>query len=169
MSAPEYHFASARSDTLHSDAPTSQRKTREAGDVRQNGFMSSDTNLRRGDLVPHFTVMDAAGRHVSYRDAIWQQRELVLVTLPPGSGRDLASSAAAGWGLEMERQAVACVVTAEPVDGAPRCGFLVADRWGEIAVVEEVDSPAALPPPEQLLEWVGYVQRQCPECEGESR
>ena len=126
--------------------------------------------LRAGDLVPHFSVVDAAGRRVSYRDAAWQRRELVLITLPPGAG--IAAGSPAGRLAEWGRQApaeVAVIVTADPVPGMPSCGFAVADRWGEIAVVQPSASPAALPSPEQLAEWVSYVQRQCPECQGETR
>jgi hypothetical protein len=127
-------------------------------------------HLRPGDLVPHFTVMDAAGRKVSYRDAVWQRRELVLVTLPRAStsSQDLLRRAA-DWCPALERQEVACVITDESVDGIPPCRFVVADRWGEIVAVQALDAPAALPSLEQVLEWVGYVQRQCPECQGETR
>jgi hypothetical protein len=126
--------------------------------------------LRPGDLVPHFSVVDATGRRVSYRDTAWQRRELVLITLPPGA--DVAAESPALRLAEWGRQApedVAVIVTGDAVPGMPPCGFAVADRWGEIAVVQPADSPGALPSAEQLAEWVSFVQRQCPECQGETR
>jgi hypothetical protein len=43
---------------------------------------------------------------------------------------------------------------------------LFADRWGEVVHVE---ATAELPAATALLEWLDYVERRCPECEGEAR
>ena len=45
---------------------------------------------------------------------------------------------------------------------------LLLDRWGEIAWQTSAD-PARLPGPDEVIDWLCFVQRQCPECEGEAR
>lgn len=127
--------------------------------------------LAAGDLVPHFAVRDVAGRPVSYAASIWQRRHLLLVTVP-ASDRGAAESALARFDprrLGLDERDVAVVVTAEPTAGVPCPGFLVADRWGEIAVVAGVHTPDGLPDDDELRSWVSYVEQQCPECQGEVR
>jgi hypothetical protein len=120
-------------------------------------------SLQRGHAVPFFEVETAEGARRAYRD-VWQRRSLLLVSVAPAS-LDLAQIAArlrerVGEGAEV-------VVTSDPVEGMPRPGALVADRWGEIVFVAPID-PAAVDV-EDLAEWVRFVQLQCPECEGEAR
>ena len=62
-----------------------------------------------------------------------------------------------------------CVITREQVEGVPCPGVITADRWGEICFVAEAGTIAALPPVAELVEWLHYVQIQCPECQGEAR
>jgi hypothetical protein len=45
----------------------------------------------------------------------------------------------------------------------------VADRWGEIAYVAAAPHVTELPTASELIEWLDYVERRCPECEGEAR
>jgi hypothetical protein len=126
--------------------------------------------LERGDLVPHFTVTDAAGRRIAYAASIWQRRPLVLVTT--GAQTDAATALLRRFEsrhLGVDDGEVACVVTSDPIPGLPPCGLLVADRWGEIAVVQQTASAADLPDADEVRAWVAYVQQQCPECQGETR
>jgi hypothetical protein len=126
--------------------------------------------LHRGDAVPHFEVTAIDGSRVDYR-AIWQRRNLLLVSLPGTVGRaprpalldELAARAEQLRGL-----ATAVVITGSAVEGVPCPGVLVADRWGEIYFVRG-GSLAGLPDAGELLEWLSYIQQECPECEGERR
>ena len=58
-------------------------------------------------------------------------------------------------------------MTQDGVPGIPSPGVIVADRWGEVAYVVATSAVADLPPPQELIDWLAYVQTQCPECEGE--
>jgi len=46
--------------------------------------------------------------------------------------------------------------------------LVVADWWGEVHVATAIRT-AGLPPPDELLEWLDYIETRCPECEAESR
>jgi hypothetical protein len=120
-------------------------------------------SLQRGHAVPFFEVETAGGARQAYRD-VWQRRSLLLVSVaPPGvHATQIAAQLRERVGEDAE-----VVVTSDPVDGMPRPGALVADRWGEIVFVAPID-PAAVDV-EDLAEWVRFVQLQCPECEGEAR
>ena len=61
------------------------------------------------------------------------------------------------------------IVTRDPVEGLPCPGIVVADRWGEIAHVVHSSQVEDLPPADELIEWVRYLQYRCPECEGEAK
>jgi hypothetical protein len=61
------------------------------------------------------------------------------------------------------------VVTCDRIAGMSSPGAVVADRWGELIHVAHAQDVAHLPVPDGLVEWVDYVQRRCPECEGEAR
>jgi hypothetical protein len=119
--------------------------------------------------VPHFVITDIRGQTVRYRD-IWQQAELVLVTLagadPDRAARYVHELDAADADTDGGR----LVVTREPVAGLPAPGMVIADRWGEIQHVAAADATlAGMPHPAEVADWVRYVRMRCPECEGEWR
>jgi hypothetical protein len=126
--------------------------------------------LQTGDLVPHFTVTTFSGESFDYSD-IWQRKNLVLVLLPH------AESAASTKFVdqltaqmsELTGDDSACVITRDSVSGVPSPGIVVADRWGEIHHLAGGKIVEDLPRPDDLIEWLRYVQHQCPECEGEAR
>ena len=62
-----------------------------------------------------------------------------------------------------------CVITRDHVPGISSPSVVVADKWGEIVYVATTSDVAALPPAQELVDWVSYLQIQCPECEGEAR
>jgi hypothetical protein len=119
--------------------------------------------LCRGQHVPFFEVDTVEGTQRLYRD-LWQRRALLLVSVAT-PGVDAAGIAARL--RERVGDSAEVLVTAHEVEGLPRPGALVADRWGEIVFVAPID-PAALDV-EDLAEWVRFVQIKCPECEGEAR
>ena len=127
--------------------------------------------LQRGDLVPHFAVRTLDGGAMTY-STIWQRKNLVLVILP-GSALDERSRAyvfrLSVLSQELSSQQSECVITQDSVPGMPGPSALVADRWGEIVHVAAGSDVADLPGPEDLLDWVRYVENQCPECEGEAK
>jgi hypothetical protein len=124
--------------------------------------------LERGDQVPHFEVNTLAGDVFSY-STIWQRRNLVLVSLPDADHEGGYPSTLAARGRDFEEQNAACVITRDRVPGVPTPGAIVADRWGEIVHVVTAAHVDELPPPSELLDWLEYVERRCPECEGEAR
>jgi hypothetical protein len=71
-------------------------------------------------------------------------------------------------GARHEREWV-CVVTRDRVPGLQAPATLVADRWGEIVYVTDTSRVDELPASSDLLDWLDYVDRRCPECEGETR
>jgi hypothetical protein len=126
--------------------------------------------LSVGDLVPHFRVADLDGQVIEYAKRLWQRRNLLLVRLPAASGEEAAYLAAlAGYASSLRATETDFLVTRDPVQGIPRYGIVVADRWGEILAVHHADDVTTLPSPAELVDWADYVQRQCPECRGEAR
>jgi hypothetical protein len=125
--------------------------------------------LERGDQVPHFEVRTSGGELFRYA-SIWQHKNLVLVALPgdaPAGARDTLEQATPG-DVFQQRESV-CVVTRDGVPGLHAPAALVADRWGEIVYLTETSRVDELPTSSDLLDWLDYVDRRCPECEGETK
>ena len=124
--------------------------------------------LVAGSLLPHFTVTTLTGRPFAY-SSIWQERNLLLLVLPRERAASAYADALEAHVRDFQARNAVLVVThdAERTLSAP--GVLIADRWGEIIHVATASSIADLPPADAFLEWLDYVERRCPECEGESR
>ncbi len=125
--------------------------------------------LQPGDLLPHFEVTDLYGSRVDY-SSIWQRKNLVLVMLSDTdpSSRPYADQLMAR-SRDLKKNDTEWVVTCDRIAGMPNPGAVVADRWGELMHVAHAPDVAHLPVPDELVEWVEYVQHRCPECEGEAR
>ena len=123
--------------------------------------------LKPGDLVPHFIVRNLDGDAVSY-SAVWQHRNLILAAVPAGAAFEeyvsVLADRTSSFGFDTD-----CVITHDMVDGLPYPGVVVADRWGEIVHLASAADEARLPDVGELQEWIDYVQRRCPECEGEAK
>jgi hypothetical protein len=130
--------------------------------------MTDATTLQRGDQLPHFEVRTVDGTEFRYA-TIWQRANLVLVTLPESSGESPSAAELSARQPEFLNRKGVCVITREAVAGLPTPGALVADRWGEVVHVATASDEGGLPTPAELLEWLDYVERKCPECEGEAR
>jgi peroxiredoxin len=131
--------------------------------------MTGEHMLQPHDLLPHFEVADLGGERVSY-SSIWQRKNLVLAMLPdsdPPSRNYADRLMAKVRGLSDDD--TECIVTRDPIEGLPRPGVVVADQWGEIAHVVQSSHVEDLPPADELIEWVRYLQYRCPECEGEAK
>lgn len=126
--------------------------------------------LQAHDLMPMFTVTNRCdGAIIRYQD-VWQRKNLLLTSTPPA---DLTAEryiealrARAG---ELGSDDVQIVVTSEAVDGMPSPGVAIADRWGEVYFVQGASRVADLPAVDELVDWIRYIQMECPECEGERR
>jgi AhpC/TSA family len=126
--------------------------------------------LQRGDSVPHFDVTTTGGELFSY-STIWQRRNLVLVAIPTAESEPRATyiSHLVARMPEFTAKNVECVVTRDRMPGIQSPAVIVADRWGEIVHVATTSQVDDLTSPEELLEWVDYLDRRCPECEGEAK
>ena len=126
--------------------------------------------LQVRDAMPHFEVARLDGARVRY-ESIWQRKNLLLVVMPTrvDNASETYASQLANRLDEITRHDAECVITRDPIPGIQPPGVLVADRWGEVHFVAESENVAGLPPLDELIEWLQYVQMKCPECEGESR
>ena len=125
--------------------------------------------LNAHDPMPMFTASQVDDGVVDYRD-LWQRKQLVLVSLTehdatrgPYVESLLAHAPALG------QADTALVVTGDSIEGIPRPGVVVADRWGEVRLVASGRRAADLPDAAALAEWVSSVGMECPECQGETR
>ena len=108
------------------------------------------------------------GERIDYA-TMWQRRNLVLVTLPASDSdatRNYVSKLSDRIS-QFRAQNTELVMTREQVPGIPHPSAVVADKWGEIIYVRAASEVADLPPAEDLLDWIKYVETRCPECEGE--
>ena len=126
--------------------------------------------LQRGELVPHFTVTRLDGSRASYDD-IWQRKNLLLVVLPAEESAERADyvSQIGAHTQAFSAHEAECVMTTDHVLDLPRPGIVVADRWGEIYFVGSGCKVAELPKIDEILEWLRFIEHECPECQGESR
>ena len=131
--------------------------------------MQNSQTLRAGDQVPHFRVQDLDHTPVAYSQ-IWQRKNLLLVLLPgePSAAADLYVAQLRERMPELAAHDTVCVVSRDAVGGLPQPGVVVADKWGEIHFVAS-GNVGALPATDDIIEWLRYVQVQCPECQGEAR
>lgn len=131
--------------------------------------MQQPGTLEAGAQVPHFQVRATDGTERAYAD-VWQHENLVLVVLPEeptAAARAYEAALHARWS-DLTAHDTAVIVTRDAVAGVPRPGVVVADRWGEIHFVA-ADPVERLPTPDALVEWLRFIQVQCPECQGETR
>jgi hypothetical protein len=99
--------------------------------------------LQRGDLVPHFAVIDLFGKSVDY-SSMWQRKNLVLVMLP---GSDPASPTYAerliARGRDPHQDHTEWVVTPEHIAGLPNPGAAVVDHLPNGRTTCTIDAPNA--------------------------
>ncbi len=124
--------------------------------------------LQPGDAVPHIQVTTVSGELFKYA-TIWQRSNLVLAIVGASAADDQYARTLDAKAPVFRDHDAECVVTRDEVPGLPAPAVLIADKWGEIAHITEPLDSAGLPGPTELIEWVDYVRRRCPECEGEAR
>ena len=125
--------------------------------------------LQARESMPHFEVTRIDGTPVRY-DSIWQRRNLLLVVLPNGEkdGSEEYVARLTDRSGDISAQDAEWVITRDSIPDVPAPGVVIADRWGEVQFVAGSARVAGLPSPDDLLDWLAYVQVKCPECEGES-
>jgi len=123
-----------------------------------------------GDTVPHFEIRTVQGELFSY-SSIWQRKNLLLVSLPA-----LDADSIEDYVTELSTrvqhlgdQGLEYVITRDVIPALSSSAVLVADRWGEIVYTVADSVVADMPAPEDVLEWVKYLNNRCPECEGEAK
>ena len=126
--------------------------------------------LKSGDRIPHFEVTTHDGSRVRYAD-LWQSKNLLLVALSAANRQStgLYLSGILEHLTELTAHDTACVATFDDVPNVRPPAVAIADRWGEVHFAVETDTVKELPDVEELVEWLRYVQYQCPECQGEAR
>jgi hypothetical protein len=125
--------------------------------------------LRRGDRFPHVEITTRDGARVPYVD-LWQSKNLLLIVLAPddpGSRTYLAEIDARMSDLTIND--TACVVSFDAIRHVGRPSVVIADRWGEVQFAIHEAAARDLPAVDEIIDWLRYVQHQCPECQGEAR
>lgn len=126
--------------------------------------------------APHVEAKRLDGTTVNYRN-VWQRRNAVFVSLPDDPSADdyLETLKAAQADIQAEAAVVLVLRrSAEPGSDQPPAplpvpSVAVADRWGEIRVLTGGDAPGSLPEPGEIVEWLRFLESECPECQGEAR
>jgi hypothetical protein len=126
--------------------------------------------LQARDLIPHFTVTRLSGGQIDY-GTLWHRKNLVLVVVPDADDPDAVSytSAIASALSASQADESECVATSDRVAGLGCPALAIADRWGEVVHVASGQRVSDLPPVQDVVEWIDYARRRCPECEGEVR
>ncbi len=133
--------------------------------------------LRPGDELPDFDGVTLDGRTVNYRRDLWQKKFVVLVAFASPASADAQAyrSALLNRERELTSHETALLFLAGGKDGAPSTApvpvpsVVIADRWGEVRDVQHPADERGLPAPDAIVEWLRFVQVECPECEGETK
>jgi hypothetical protein len=124
------------------------------------------TLLRAGDLIPHFDGMTIDGRRVRYQE-LWQHRNLVLFVLSKAvrAQANAYLTMLEGRISRLRPDDTTLVIRHDEINGVPWSAVIVADRWGEIAYLQQLTrNPVEWPPVDDIVEWVEFIRVKCPEC-----
>jgi hypothetical protein len=118
-----------------------------------------------GQQVPRFEIETTGGIRFRYRD-IWQRKHLVLAALAGcATGADAYRGRLEAQAAELTANDTAVAVTLAPLPGLAGPAVVIVDRWGEIQHVAETRGDCTgLPAPPEIIEWLRFIQSQCPEC-----
>ncbi len=132
--------------------------------------------IQPGDELPGFHATTLQGATVDYRRDVWQKKLVVLVTFAsPASPHARAYRDALA---RRERELTAYDTTLLFRDGRegsdagdliPSPSVIIADRWGEVRDVRTATDEGGLPSADAIVEWLRFVQVECPECQGETK
>lgn len=122
--------------------------------------------LSPGDLIPTFEGETGDGRRLQYQE-VWQRRNVVLLVLSATARAEASSylTAVEARVSKLRPDDTTLVICDHRINGVPLGTVVVADRWGEIAYIQELTShPAEWPSVDEILEWVEFIRVKCPEC-----
>jgi hypothetical protein len=122
--------------------------------------------LRPGDILPSYTAVTLQGDEVPY-EKLWQHSNVVLFVLSVELSAAASSYLAAldGRVNELKPYDTFLIISHHPIAGVPENSLVIADRWGEIAHVADLESdPTDWPSIADIVEWVEFIRMQCPEC-----
>lgn len=134
--------------------------------------------IQPGDELPDFDARTLRGDAVNYRRAVWQKKIVVLVTFsfPDSAAARAYRAALAARDCDLTAYETAVLVHDARVVGSVDAGraipvpsVVIADRWGEVREVQHPLDDRGLPPVDEIIEWLRFVQIECPECQGETR
>jgi hypothetical protein len=117
-------------------------------------------------LIPHFAATTTDGERVRYAD-LWQQRNLVLVLLPPDTSRAARGylDALRARITRLRPDDVTLVAIEETVPRLPPSSLVICDRWGEIEHVASLGRDVQTwPSIDEIVEWLEFIRSKCPEC-----
>ncbi len=133
--------------------------------------------IQSGDQLPDFDALTLDGHRVNYRQDVWQKKLAVLVTFASPHS-DVAHAYRSALAARV-RELTACdtMLLIVPGDGdrhgarspLPAPAVIIADRWGEVRDVEHPPDDGGLPGVDAIIEWLRFVQVECPECQGETK
>lgn len=89
-----------------------------------------------------------------------QARVLAVVVAGPDEAKHRAGEMQLPFALLADQEGS---TTARMVGSGTLAALCVADRFGEVYCLETGQSAAELPPVRTALEWLQYIQAQCPE------
>lgn len=132
----------------------------------ENQTIPKATILRPGDVISHFEGLTTDGRRLEYGQ-LWQRRNLVLFVLPPNL-HDAAGpylGTLEGRLSDLQPDDTTLVLSHRSLERLPLGTLVIADRWGEIAHLQELASDMTTwPSIDDLLDWVNFIRMKCPEC-----
>jgi hypothetical protein len=120
-----------------------------------------------GDLLSPFLQGAALDGHDMSYEGVWQKRNLVLFVLPQKTLAAVSQylSAINQRLCALKPPDTALMISGHTGSSLPLNTLVIADRWGEIVRSVRLGSdPARWPPVDDIVEWVEFVRRQCPEC-----
>jgi hypothetical protein len=122
--------------------------------------------VRPGALIALFEGTTIHGHRCRY-DELWQHRNLVLVLAAPSlveRAQQYLESLEARLS-DLKPDDTSLVLCDHDISQLPLNTLVIADRWGEIAHIQNLPAnPAAWPPLDDILDWVHFIQMKCPEC-----
>ena len=103
-------------------------------------------------------LMALAGAYREIQDR--QAKVLAVIALPLASVEEMAARLKLPYTLLADKGGA----TTRRMLGEGKCAALcVADRFGQVFYVATAPSAAALPPVQATLDWLDYIELQCPE------
>ena len=128
----------------------------------------SEVFLKSGDRLPDVQVQSVDGDMVSLRTH--SRLATVLLALHPDCGKCSAYRDDIAAHAQQLREWDGRVLAVGPhaASGIEAPSVLIADQWGELAVVENAGEQHEFIEVQEVIDWLRFLATKCPECEGEA-